>query len=168
MSSTRASTSPPISSSYAPSSAPVSASTQPSPSHHLTSSLPDWTFSSNLPTLHHVPKGARNSWADIIFSTLSAINQYPKNLENWKKLFMLPRCVLSSPGNGDRLGWKKLQSIVNLRFRRWNRGELSELWHDYISSISNQHRHKGGGKRRKDDCQESLQSINARRAKRAA
>ena len=74
--------------------------------------LPSWN------TLQHVPKGARNAWADLISNIFSAINANPSNPDNWLKLFLLPRCVLANPRNGDRLGWRALQEIVRQRIRK--------------------------------------------------
>ena len=87
-------------------------------------------------SLRHVPKGVRNSLADLLFHVFSAIFHNPSDLDNWLKLFLLPRCILANPPNGDRLGWRKLQEIVTSRIRKWERGDISELWEEVVSSTS--------------------------------
>ena len=67
-----------------------------------------------VPTLQHVPKGARNAWAGLVADVLSSISKDPSDLLAWRKLFMLPRCVLFSPANGGRLRWREIQNLVKL------------------------------------------------------
>ena len=86
-----------------------------------------------VPTFRHVPKGARNAWAGLVTDVLSSINKDPSDLVAWRRLFMLPRCVLSSPENGGRLRWREIQKLMKLRIRRWLAGEISELWNDVLS-----------------------------------
>ena len=115
-------------------------STTISPPRHIiaTSPLPSWNsiFSIRSSTLRHVPKGVRNSWADLLFHVFSAIIHNPSDLDNWLKLFLLPRCILANPPNGDRLGWRKLLKIVSSRIRKWERGDIPELWEELVSSTS--------------------------------
>ena len=145
-------------------------STTISPPRHIiaTSPLPSWNsiFSLRSSILRHVPKGVRNSWADLLFHVFSAIIHNPSDLDNWQKLFLLPRCILANPPNGDRLGWRKLQEIVSSRIRKWERGDIPELWEELVSSTSSKKRVNVKGKsERRESSRESLQAINARRAK---
>ena len=41
------------------------------------------------PTLKHVPKGVRDSWARVVSECLSAVCDAPADLSHWSKLFML-------------------------------------------------------------------------------
>ena len=132
--------------------------------------LPSWdsVFSLRSSTLQHVPKGVRNAWASLVSSVFSAINHNPLVLDNWRKLFLLPRCILANPlnGDGDRLGWRKLQGIVNLRIRKWQRGEILNLWEEFVSSTTSiRHRRGNGSKGVKGSSPESLRAINVRRSK---
>lgn len=56
-----------------------------------------------VPTLQHVPKGARDCWAKALSDCLSAIVGTPADLSLWSRLFMLAKCVLASPSAGHRL-----------------------------------------------------------------
>ena len=123
-------------------------------------------FSLLTSTLQHVPKGARNAWADLVSSVFTSINQNPLLLDNWQKLFLLPHCILANPPNGDRLGWGKLQDIVKERILKWRRGDILNLWDELVSSVSlNRHHHGIGRKGMRETGPESLQAINIRRAK---
>ena len=52
------------------------------------------------------------------------------------------------------------------RIRKWERGDISELWEEVVSSTSSKKRHKVKGKsERSESSRESLHTINARRAK---
>ena len=59
-------------------------------------------FSAKQPTLQHVPKGARDAWANVLNDALVSICQDPSNDLPWRKFFMLPRCILLSPVRGGR------------------------------------------------------------------
>ena len=51
-------------------------------------------------TLHHVPKGARDAWAGIVYEVFNAITMDSSDLDAWCKSFMLARCVLANPARG--------------------------------------------------------------------
>ena len=129
--------------------------------------LPDWCsiFSHYSPVIHHVPKGARNAWARLVFDTFSAINEDFSNPDPWCRLFMLPRCVLSNPANGNRLRWRELLNIVRSRIKRWQSNEVLDLWSDFLTGkgkINHQNRVP-----KKLSHPDRLRASNARRAKRA-
>ena len=71
--------------------------------------LPQWSsiFKNHTTTLLHVPKSARNVWADLIVDILSTINMDFSDLDSWRKLFMLPRCILANPVNGKHINWRE-------------------------------------------------------------
>ena len=134
----------------------------PSPPTPPLQRLPSWDsiFALRCSTLQHVPKGARDVWADLITGVFSAIVDNPSNSDNWRKLFLLPRCVLA---NGDRLGWRELLTIVRRRIRRWQSGAIVALWGEAVASVSaKSHR---GSRGRREMKPEALQASNVRRAK---
>ena len=118
-----------------------------------------------VPTFRHVPKGARNAWAGLVTDVLSSINKDPSDLVAWRKLFMLPRCVLSSPANGGHLRWREIQKLVKLRIRRWLAGEISELWNDVLSEKDSRARLLS--RKKKKSTRNNLRKSNAIRARRA-
>ena len=63
--------------------------------------LPSLTtiFHTPCPTLKHVPKGVRDSWARVVSECLSAVCDAPTDLSRWSKLFMLAKCVLATLTN---------------------------------------------------------------------
>ena len=107
----------------------------------------------HIPTLQHVPKGARDSWARALSVCFSCIVANPSNLSQWSRLFMLPKCVLASPAAGHCLPWHEILQQVKSRLSRWFDGDLVTLWTEAFaggqslsrcigqSSPSNQRKH---------------------------
>ena len=85
-------------------------------------------FSTHIPTLHHVPKGARDSWAATLSSTLTSVVSSSSDISQWSKIFMLAKCVLASPATGHRLRWREILHLVKSRLKRWDDGDLTSLW----------------------------------------
>ena len=128
-SSTGLSPRPPILSSSQPLSTSIQSSASSLPSRLPTSPQPATSFMHslpsleailrvNLPSLHHVPKGARAEWAPEDMTVL----------DSWSKFFMLPRCILSSPVRGGRTHWQDTLKLVRLRIRNWREGDILDLW----------------------------------------
>ena len=130
-----------------PTSSPASTQSRssPPPEH-----LPSWSsiFALRSFTLQHIPKGARDAWAEVVHSVFSAINLNPADSANWRKLFLLPRCVLTIPSNGDRLGWRELLDLVRRRIRKWQRGDILVLWEEAVASVNVKRRPGSRGKKR--------------------
>ena len=80
------------------SSSPSHLPPSPQPATSFMHSLPslEAIFRVNLPSLYHVPKGARAEWARLLGDSLSSVNENLTDLDAWSKLFMWPRCILSS------------------------------------------------------------------------
>ena len=87
----------------------------------------DSTLSLQTPTLHHIPKGARDAWALLVGEVLSSLIASPSQSEAWRKLFMLARCILASPPRG---GWRDSLRLVLTRIQKWRDGRVSELLAD--------------------------------------
>ena len=120
-------------------------------------------FQAKLPTLRHVPKGARSEWARVVSGVSAGITSQPMNVTKWKLFFMLPRCILANPARGGRSHWREVLETVRCRIRRWRQGAFSELWAEVEEEESRLSR------RRKPRIvsEESLRASNVRRAKRA-
>ncbi len=41
---------------------------------------------------------------------------------------MLAKCVLASPASGHRLRWREILKLVKSRLKRWEDGDLLDLW----------------------------------------
>ena len=54
-------------------------------------------LSVRVPSLHHVPKAARDMWARLVGELLSSLASDPADADSWSKFFMLAKCVLISP-----------------------------------------------------------------------
>ena len=95
-------------------------------------SLPT-VLQSSIPTLQHVPKGARDRWAGVLSDCLSAVVEDPADISCWSKVFMLAKCVLASPSAGHRLRWREVLRLVRTRIQRWVDGDLAALWSEAVA-----------------------------------
>ena len=108
-----------------------------------------------IPTLQHVPKGARDFWARVFNESLSSNIQDPEDLPGWTRLFMLSKCVLANPANGHKLRWQDILQLVKSRLRRWLSGDLASLWSETLACIPSQ------PSRRKDNIAAALNIIES-------
>ena len=127
------------------------------PSLHLILSV-------TIPTLRHVPKGARDVWAGVVGDVFRAISGDPSNLDGWAKFFMLSRCILANPERGGRCHWRDTVRIVRARIRRWKEGDIMGLWSE-VGAVEDRLHHRRGKPRKLSPV--SLRAANARRARRA-
>ena len=126
----------PSPSSPQPSSCPHGSSSPPQPvSPPPASSYPSISFilQADVPTLQHVPKGARDRWARVLSECLSGVCVAPADISGWTKLFMLPKCLLASPATGHRLRWREILRLVKSRLDRWIAGDVCALWAEAVS-----------------------------------
>ena len=142
------------------SSAPSCAPTQSQPNLPSFSSI----FSAKPPTLHHIPKGARDIWSVALSSSLNAITTCPSDLDSWKRLFMLPSCILCAPAD-SRLQWRVITQKIKNRLARWSNDDIPNLWAEVLSLQSQFNSSRRGRKRQSTP--DHTQKI-ARRASRAA
>ena len=118
-------------------------------------SLPT-VLQSSIPTLQHVPKGARDRWAGVLSDCLSAVVEDPADISCWSKVFMLAKCVLASPSAGHRLRWREVLRLVRTRIQRWVDGDLAALWSEAVAGAQSLSKHS---------LSTSQHSSNIRRAK---
>ena len=116
------------------------------------------------PTLHHVPKGARDLWASLLGEVLGSIISSPSDVFSWCRLFMLAKCILANPPQGGRSHWRDTLKLVRSRIQRWKEGDIHELWSEVVSRNRSSARLQG-----KSKCvsSESMRRSNASRARRA-
>ena len=116
-------------------------------------------------TLHHVPKAARDGWAQIVGDVLSSIVSSPSDVGVWCKFFMLARCILISPPRGGRSHWRDTLKLIRSRIQKWREGQFLELWSDVVAADS---RLKLRHSSHKTKCSpESLRRVNSSRARQA-
>ena len=56
-------------------------------------------------TLHHVPKGASDTWSGLITTELNSILSSPLDMNSWCKFMMLAKCTLFNPSSWQFLAW---------------------------------------------------------------
>ena len=107
----------------------------PSASHVVVSSLPSVSdiMQAKVPTLQHVPKGARAKWAKVLSACLSDVCNNPEDDCTWARVFMAAKCLLYSPPSGHRLHWREILKLVKSRIDRWLAGDLAALWSEAVS-----------------------------------
>ena len=88
----------------------------------------------------------------------------PSDLDSWHKFFMLSTCILASPARGGRRSWRETVKLVKSRLRRWQAGDIQELWSDVLDAEDKLSRQR---KKPNKAPQETLQRTNARRARSA-
>jgi hypothetical protein len=132
----------------------------PGPPPPFSPSLPDLSsiMQAYVPTLQHVPKGARDGWARVLSSCLRSVVFSPEDLSQWSRLFMLAKCVLVSPAAGHRLRWREILKRVKSRLRRWEDGDVISLW---LEALDDGH----SLAKRRDKSSSASSSNNFRRAK---
>ncbi len=114
-----------------------------------------------MPTLQHVPKGARDSWAFALSSCLRSVVRNPDEPSEWSRLFILAKCVLASPAAGQRLRWREIMKRVKSRLQRWADGDLVSLWSEALEDARSL-------ARRQSRSSAPTSTSNSRRARRAA
>ena len=86
-------------------------------------------FTTSRPTLRHIPRRARNSWAKVLVRAVAAVVFY-NNLNAWTELLMLPKCVLCAPPTQGRSNDTSVAAFALDRLSRWEAGERRSLWDD--------------------------------------
>ena len=118
------------------------------------------------PTLHHVPKGARDDWALLLDELLTSLTASPTQCEGWQKLFMLPRCILFNLPRGGRSHSGDYLKSVRSRIRKWREGKISELWEEAVAQDNKFNAHLSR-RNLSDQSLDSLRHSNVSRARRA-
>ena len=126
----------------------------------------DSVLSLRVPTLQHVPKAVRDSWAHIVSEVLSAIVSNPSEVGPWCKLFMLSKCLLANPPRGGRSHWRDTLKLVRSRIQKWRDGEFMGLWAEVSANIRGL-RSRSVRSKSKTTSAESLRRSNSTCARRA-
>ena len=84
-------------------------------------------FQTPKPTLRHVPKRARASWAQALIRAL-AITVHENSIAAWAELDMLAKCTLCPPPRSGHAHDKAAAAFTMDRLDRWMAGERMSLW----------------------------------------
>ena len=91
----------------------------------------EWICTSSVPTLRHIPKGARQTWSEVLEGTLQKAVERGR-IKDWKLLLALPKLCLRAPPRGGKK--KKIQRI---RTTEWTTGLLCRArqgkWADLLA-----------------------------------
>ena len=99
-------------------------------------SLSLYIFQASIPTLRHVPKGARDHWAKVLSDHLLSVVEDPTDLSSWSRVFMLAKSVLASPAAGHCLHRLEILKLVGSCIQRWLAGDLVALWSKAVTKGS--------------------------------
>ena len=101
----------------------------------LPQGLPTWeeAHTNNIPTIKHIPKGAREEWARVLAKAINDVSSTPDNSQLWLLLYILPRCIL--PARPKNQGYQQAQSaakVIKAACRKWREGKIVELWQEAL------------------------------------
>ena len=85
-------------------------------------------------TLHHIPASARPAFAAVLSSALQSV-LYDNTEESLIKLFMLPKCILSS---SKRRGRHHKPTSIKYLCELWSNENFEVLWQHAIGQVSSQ------------------------------
>jgi hypothetical protein len=89
--------------------------------------------SAKVRTLKHVPKKARQLWAQALTRAMALVNE-TQSVEAWTELLMLPKCVLLAPPRGGKKNKNQAAAFTLDRLSCWLTGERTTLWEEATSS----------------------------------
>ena len=97
--------------------------------------LPTWeeAHTINIPTIKHIPKGAREEWARVLAKAINDVSSTPDSSQLWLMLYILPRCIL--PARPKSQGFQQVQSaaqVIKAACRKWREGKIVELWQEAL------------------------------------
>ena len=92
----------------------------------------------SCPTIHHVPSKARPALARALSTCLHSI-LHENTEDSWKKLFMLPKCLVSSP---KRRGRHHKPCSIERLCDQWLKGEYHLLWQRAASQTNGKFRQR--------------------------
>jgi hypothetical protein len=84
-------------------------------------------FARRVATLKHVPKPARAIWAQCVARAVSFATA-TNTVGAWTELFMLPKCVLTSPPRQGAKHKRQAAQFTVSRCERWLQGDRQDLW----------------------------------------
>ena len=117
----------------------------------------------HIPTITHIPKGARVDWTRLLTNVCSRVASNPSNLANHILLSMLARVILPAGKTPPHPGNTTQAAKIKERIRRWKIGEFRSLWDEAIATQKAPSR-RGRKKQQQDEV--SQETRNAVRSSR--
>ena len=113
----------------------------------------------HIPTITHIPKGARADWTRLFTSVVSKVASNPDNLANHILLSMVARVIRPASQAPPQPTGPSQAAKVKERIRRWRAGDFLSLWDEAVLLKQPPTR----GRRRQPQEEVSLKVKNARR-----
>jgi hypothetical protein len=82
-----------------------------------------------IPTIKHIPKGARAEWSQLFVTTLNNFVDHPSR-SSLLHLLMLPKCILGSFKRGGKRAKRAGPFIILHRIQRWHANQIVSLWEE--------------------------------------
>ena len=116
----------------------------------------------HIPTITHIPKGAKAAWTKLFTSVCNRVASDPGNIANHILLSIVARVILPAGKSPPHPGDTSQASKIKDRIKRWKQGSYNELWEEAIS----QQKEPNQPRRKKKQPQEEVtQEVrNARRS----
>jgi hypothetical protein len=86
-------------------------------------------------TLKHIPKKARQLWAQALTQAIALVNE-TQSVEAWTQLMMLPKATLLAPPRGGKRHRAQAATYTLDRLACWQAGERATLWEDVTGKQS--------------------------------
>ena len=106
----------------------------------------EWVCTASVPTIRHIPKGARQTWSEVLEARVKKAVENGSTYD-WKLLLALPKLCLRSPPRGG-----KKKKIQRLRSTEWMMGLLCRArqgkWAELVAEAKAAEKktgHKTGG-----------------------
>jgi hypothetical protein len=117
----------------------------------------------HIPTIAHIPKGAKAAWSRLLASVSNTLAANPGNIANHILLSMVARVILPAGKSPPHPGDSSQATKIKERIRRWRNGNFMELWNEAVAlqQLPNQPRR---GKKKEAQLEVSQDTRNARRS----
>lgn len=117
----------------------------------------------HIPTIIHVPKGAKAAWARVFTSTCNKVVYNPGNFANYILLSMVAIVILPAGKSPPNPGDSSQATNIKERIQRWRDGKYMELWEEALA-MQHAPNQNWRGKKKKAQKVVTQEVRNARRS----
>ena len=86
-----------------------------------------------VPTIRYVPINVRYKWSELFFDVITDCIEDPNTGLNWRKLFILSKCILRASNRGGQEHSRNNDQRILEGINRWNSGNFGGLWNEACS-----------------------------------